>query len=326
MKKIQDIPWSEKIKCEKSFVKKDLYKKLLSHVFETIGENMPEQLQTYISENPEARDGIETEVQVTNKHLSARATNSGRADLLIPFTTKSGEEHALWVEMTAKYGKWDWDHQRQWRDKFIPLMETYDKVIPIMIADKFSENFINNFDKWSNRGWDKTHAIELNFQKIEKEWGFKMNLRTDSYLDEKSYQGGLTNSKIANKAFYEKLKTMFENTDIEIYSNPSEQTGGYYRVKYKGDWSGFYLRRSTLRNDMLGILADRPEYASKYKKEVYETIKHSSNDVKEMMRECANVELTFNDAKDPQLLSKLTSVEDAKMLIESFINCVINVK
>jgi len=326
MKKIQDIPWSEKIKSEKVFVKKDLYKKLLPDVFETIGENMPEQLQTYISENTEARDGQETEVPVTNKHLSAKAKSSGRADLLIPFTTKNGEEHALWIETMDKSGKWNYEHHDQWRNKMWSLTDRYDRVIPVMIADKFDSNFVNNFDEWSNRGLNVTHAIELNFQKIEKEWGFKMTLRTDSYLDDKSYQGGLTNSQIANKAFYEKLRAMFENTDIEIYSNESEQTGGYYRVKYQGDWAGFYLRRSTLRNDMLGILGQNSEYASKYKHEVYEMIKYSSNDVKEMMRECGNIELTFNDAKDPQLLSKLTSVEDAKMLVESFINCVIDTK
>ncbi|MBD45018.1 MAG: hypothetical protein CMC65_07340 [Flavobacteriaceae bacterium] len=323
MNKIEKLPWSDKIQLEKKFVKDEVYKtEFLQSLFDEIGENMPEQLQTYITENPEARDGMETEIQVTNKHLSARATNSGRADLLIPFTTKDNEEHALWIETMDKSGKWDWIHHEQWKKKITSFMERYDKVIPMMIADKFDDNWIKNFDKWNNKGFDKTHAIELNFQKIKKEWGFNINLKTDSYEDNKSYQGGLTNSQLENRNFYQKLASMFENTDIEVYSSESEATNGYYRVKLKGDWTGFYLRRYAQGNSPLSIVAQNSEYTSKHKHEVYEMIKHSSEDVKQMMRDCGNIELAFKDAKDPQLVSKLSSVEDAKRLIETFNLCV----
>jgi len=327
MKKIQNLPWSDKIKSEKTFVKNEVYKtEFLQELFDEIGDDMPEQLKEYITDNPEARDGTETEVSVTNKHLSARADSSGRADLFLPFTTKTDESHALWIETMDKTGKWDWHHHKQWKKKITSFMERYDKVIPIMLADKFDNNFIKNFDFWNSKGFHKTHAIELNFQKIKKEWGFDISLKTDSYEDNKSYQGGLTKSGIGNKNFYLELASMFENTDIEVIANNSEQGSGHYWVKYKGDWTGFLLRRSTLRNNMLDIRGQHIAYPSRHKPEVYEMIKHSSDDVKEMMRECGNIELKFEDAKSPQLLSNLTSVEDAKMLIEKFINCVIDTK
>ena len=325
MKKIKNIPWNEKIKSEKGFVKTKVYQELLPDLFETIGENMPEELLKYISENPKARDGYETEVQVTNKHLSARATNSGRADLCIPFKTKNDEDHVLWVEVMDKSGKWDWNHHDQWKKKITSFMERYDKVIPIMIADQFNDNFIKNFDDWSSRGYEKTHAIELNFLEIEKEWGFNIKLKTDSYLDNQSYHGGETPLEIENRDYYQKLLSSFENTNIEICSNNSEQKSGYFHIKYNGQWAGFYLRKYA--NNTVALAGQNKDYASRHKSEVYDMMKHSSDDVKKMIKDCANISLTFKDAKDPVFTSdKHSSVENSKELIESFINCIIDAK
>lgn len=326
-----EVPWSKALSergiDEKALVKQHFYSlETLKHLFDIAGESFPKQLIDYIEDNNVPRDGIETEVTISNKHLDLKAKIAGYADMLLSLEVKGPkgsepERYAIWLETQDQNGVWDSIHQDQWFRKWKALKAQYDKVISFMVASSFPKGYIDEFNEYQDLF--PTHAVEF---KIYEDGGSNLKLKTDSKQEYSREIGGISQTQIDRFNLHESLKSKFKGTNVSIEGSESDVKQGYVHLKVDGKKPGYYFRH---QQDSLGIGFQGDSNPGRMVKSTYDIVRNNPEEVVKQVNACSGLKLkdiTKKGKKDTIIGStQLRGVEDAVKLIEAFVTCMPNI-